>query len=165
MGKIHPEPKGAAMRWNFWIPGKFRLTDQMLSDLRAAGMAAAGRTAGKAPRIVDHYVREVREIRKAAAQVTRGAVHERDHGPFAIRIIVFGHRSHDPDAWYLLAREIVRGMVTSGFLMSPREIQSVAGRVLQTVEEENSERAISSLPVFTGALVRVVELLEVWGNA
>lgn len=120
------------MRWAFWIPGKFRLTNGMLSDLRAAGFAHAGRYAGGPVRPCDRFNRETHQIRETAALVTKAAARERRRVPVNIRVAVFGHHKHDPDAWYLLAKAIIDGMVASRFLASDRrEVGWVSGRVLQ----------------------------------
>lgn len=121
-----------------WCPGRFRLTNGMLSDLRAAGRYSAGRF-GRAP-IRGPWDRFAEETRAIRLLVKATAARERwplcPYGYRAvIRCEVFGHQRHDPDAWLLLGKAAVDGLVDAHVLSSDRRSVGVlAGYVEQSGE-------------------------------
>jgi hypothetical protein len=127
-------------RFHVWIPGRFSLTNAMLSNLRAAE-----KYRGKRPRNWrDAFAEETQAIRLAAKRAISKVVQE-ESGPIglepdevcSLRFGVIGHGRHDPDAWYLLAKAVVDGFCDSGLLWPDRKsVWVTGGRVLQSVVEE-----------------------------
>jgi hypothetical protein len=128
------------MIFRVWIPGRFSLTNKMLSNLRAAE-----KFHGKRPRDwVDLYNQEVQAIRMAAKMAANQQLPSEfwdEVAPSghvcAVSFGVFGHRRHDPDAWYLLGKPVVDGFADAGVLRQDRaDVWDVGGRVCQSREEE-----------------------------
>jgi hypothetical protein len=117
------------------VPGKFSLTNKMISNIYAAEKYHDKRPANWR----DYYAEEVAAIRLA----TKVAVRRRHFprvgtGEFLdITIWVLGHSRHDPDAWLLLAKAAIDGLVDAEVVASDRSgIGTIAGRVLQQHLEE-----------------------------
>jgi hypothetical protein len=128
------------MIFRVWIPGRFSLTNKMLSNLRASE-----KFRGKKPRgWVDGFAQETAAIRMAAKRAILnreptsqewGAVLRTE--VCALEFGVFGHRRHDPDAWYLLGKAVVDGFVDAGVISPDRaSVWETGGRVLQSAAEE-----------------------------
>jgi hypothetical protein len=129
------------MRVIFFVEGRFRLTNQMLSDLRAAGhyegeaalMRRQGKWRGRKKPGYDLFSQETQAIRLAVKASARSC----PPLPVDVTVLVVGHRKHDPDAWYLLAKAVVDGLVDVGLIGSDRfGIGYVSGRVMRTEQEE-----------------------------
>lgn len=158
------------MRAMFFVEGRFRLTNQMLSDLRAAGHfegeAAALRRQGgwrgrKSPGY-DLFASETQAIRLAtkASAKNIGAVPD----VVNVALWVLGHHKHDPDAWLLLGKAIIDGLKDAGLIRSDRfQVGVVAGRVVRSTAEEFSVRRYyeeetgSRLPDCSGVVVGLDE--------
>lgn len=133
------------MTWALWVPGRFSLTNAMLDNLRAAGFYQGRSRLGKRLRAGawDAFAVETSAIRlatKVAAVREFGAL----VSPLAPRVsldfTVFGHRKHDPDAWYLLGKAVTDGLRDAGVLASDRfGVFRTSGRVLQNEFEEVAE--------------------------
>jgi hypothetical protein len=137
---------GAVVRWVLWVPGKFRLTNAMLSDLRAAGKLEGmcrKRRKSLPSGFFDAFAAQTQAIRLAVKGNT--AVRGRPNlaiGPIRIWVTVLGHHKHDPDAWLLLGKAAVDGLVDAGVLRSDRfDLHSIGGRVNATDEEDRIRRA------------------------
>jgi len=133
------------MRACLWIPGTFSLTNQMLSNLRAAGYARGRAIRGA----VDAFEQETKAIRRAAkAAVRRSSFGVLEGVPWdevELEFWVFGHRKHDPDAWYLLGKAVTDGLGDAGVFASDRFcIGGTAGRVLTTLEGEACRRGYAN---------------------
>jgi hypothetical protein len=133
------------MRVIIFIEGKFRLTNQMLSDLRAAGhyegeatlMRRQGKWKGKKKPGYDLFSAETQAIRLAVKAHAKGIDMFQGVLPVDVALWVVGHRKFDPDAWYLLGKATVDGLVDAGVLGSDRfGVGVVSGRVIQTEAEE-----------------------------
>lgn len=133
------EEQEGHMRAMFFIEGKFRLTNQMISDLRAAGHyegEARARRLRKKPGY-DLFAAETQAIRLAVKGAARVAGIGQASGVQNVVVWVFGHRRHDPDAWLLLAKAAVDGLVDARVMVSDRfNVGMLAGRVLQSEAEE-----------------------------
>jgi hypothetical protein len=130
------------VRFALWVAGRFSLTNEMLSNLRAAGFAH-GRNI---PRRRDHYSEEVAAIRLAV----KGAAREQGLVPrppqrfvvpeerrVDVRVVVLGHARHDPDAWYLLSKAAIDGLRDADVLSSDRFcVRWVSGTVVHVTEDE-----------------------------
>ena len=130
------------MRLKMWIPGKRRLTNGMLTDLRAAGVYT-GRARGEPRAGFDKFAAETNAICMQVLAEARklGWTAQRGRGMQDVRVLVFGHHRFDPDAWYLLAKAAIDGLVRAGVLCSDRrDVGFVDGRVLQTATEEACAR-------------------------
>jgi hypothetical protein len=108
--------------WALWVPGRFSLTNAMLDHLRAAGFYQGRSRSGKRLRAGawDAFAAETQTIRLA---VKAAAVRARVSGIRAradVHLVVLGHHKHDPDAWYLLGKAAVDGLVDAGALTSDR---------------------------------------------
>jgi hypothetical protein len=148
------------MRSVLWIPGRFSLTNKMLSNLRAAGAAgeayrrALNRHAA-AHRPKDLFAEETQAIRLAVKGAARVAKAEPVVGLVSIEVYVFGHHKHDPDAWLLLAKAATDGLVDAGVIGSDRfQVWTVTGRVAQT---EDEERALVTRAVARGLVIKGTE--------
>lgn len=146
-----------------WVPGRFRLTNQMLHDLRAAGKyEAAGARWGRMPRGgFDRFAIETAEIRLAVKVAARGALPCMH--PAEVAFIVFGHRKHDPDAWYLLAKAAMDGLVDAGVFASDRfGVLTTSGAVLRDAAAEDSaaERLEWKVPLGQPGVAIVVQELD-----
>jgi hypothetical protein len=127
---------GAAVIYRVWIPGRFSLTNKMLSNLRASE-----KYHGKKPKgWVDLFAQETLAIRLAArVAINQSSVPViwKDGEVCALVFGVFEHRRHDPDAWYLLAKAVVDGFADAGVIGQDRsEVWGTGGRVLQSLGEE-----------------------------
>jgi hypothetical protein len=125
-----------------WVPGKFSLTNRMLSNLRAAGYAKGKAVARgwTGRRVEDRFAAETRAIRLAVKVAARKAGVLRFHVPCILGFYVFGHRKADPSAWYLLGKAAEDGLVDAGVLGRDRfDVAEVRGRVLRTQLEEECE--------------------------
>jgi hypothetical protein len=128
------------MKTNVWIPGKFSLTNHMLSNLRAAGRwNGAVRPKGW----VDMFAQETKAIRLAAAvAVRRSDINSKRSwheawDVWSLTFGVFGHGKHDPDAWYLLGKAVCDGFADAGAILQDRsDVWETGGRVLQGIWEE-----------------------------
>lgn len=127
------------MIFRVWIPGRFSLTNKMLSNLRASE-----KFHGKRPRgWVDAFAQETMAIRMAAkVAACRVDMSETAELPevgyvCALEFGVFGHRRHDPDAWYLLGKAVTDGLADAGVIEQDRsDVWETGGRVLQSAAEE-----------------------------
>lgn len=127
-----------------FVPGKFRLTNQMLSDLRGAGyFEGYGRARyGKRPRAGhDAFAEEVEKIRMASFTAWKTWLSGAGNraalpGLFSFRFFVTAHRRHDPDAWYLLAKPAIDGMASALWSSDRLHVWTVSGRVSQKAGEE-----------------------------
>lgn len=121
----------------FFVEGTFRLNNQMLSDLRAAGhyegygqaMVDSGqwrrRHHGR-----DLFAEEVQAIRLAVKACARESLAFRPDCRLNVSLMVVGHYKHDPDAWLLLGKAAIDGLVDAGVVPSDRRwIGTVSGRV------------------------------------
>jgi hypothetical protein len=160
------------MKAVLWMPGRFNLTNKMLSNLRAAGVARGRGIRGA----VDYFAEETLAIRLAAASAARQYDLARlvpvPDTTCDVGVYVFGHRKHDPDAWYLLAKPAIDGLVNAGvFYSDRRQVHVVSGRVLQTHFEEEAARTelgLGKLPLSSshGAAIVLHWLgMEVCGHA
>ena len=123
-----------------WIPGKRKLTNAMLSDLRAAGFYAGKAKAYGARRAAgnrDRFATETAAIRKLVADeamrlgLRRRVAKVAAPQLFDVFVTVTGHPRHDPDAWYLLGKAAVDGLVDALVLHSDRkQINIVGGTVM-----------------------------------
>jgi hypothetical protein len=152
------------VKYNVWIPGRFSLTNHMLSNLRAAG-----RWHGKRPRgWVDAFAQETKAIRMAAVAAIRkhGVEGKGDwwepFGVWSLAFGVFGHHRHDPDAWYLLAKAICDGLADADFIEQDRsDVWGTEGRVLQSAAEERwwmdeTDGPGARVPVEAGVMVTMM---------
>jgi hypothetical protein len=121
-----------------WVPGKFSLTNAMLSGIRAAE-----KFHGRRPKNWhDYYAEEVAAIRLAvkcaATRLGVEALRGESGQVCKVGFEVVGHHKHDPDAWYLLGKAAIDGLVDATVFQSDRrEVWLTWGRVLQTTLEEN----------------------------
>jgi hypothetical protein len=132
-----------------WVPGKFSLTNAMLSNLRAAGRyQGTARAKGWKPGPgYDLFAAETQAIRLAVkAAMVRSPI------PFVFPALtsldfrVFGHRRHDPDAWYLLAKAATDGLADAGLFANDRHsVGHTSGRVLQSEDEERKAREVAAM--------------------
>lgn len=119
-----------------FVEGRFALTNQMLSDLRAAGVYV-----GKRRKLLpgfDRFAVETRTIRMLTKVAARKL--EVADVPLASRlhvgVVVVGHERHDPDGWLLLGKAAVDGLRDAGVIASDRfQIGLVSGMVLQTAKQ------------------------------
>lgn len=122
----------------FFVEGVFRLNNQMLSDLRAAGHYEGYGQAMVDSRQWRHrkkgrdlFAEEVQAIRLAVKASIRGTL-AKVGAPWRLNVtvMVVGHWKHDPDAWTLLGKAAVDGLVDAGVVASDRRsVGIVAGRV------------------------------------
>ncbi len=133
-----------------WVPGRFKLTNQMLSDLRAAGFyAGRARHGAAAKRCRDFFAAETQAIRLAvkAAAIREGIGIEPPPFRASIGLTVFGHQKHDPDAWYLFAKAAIDGLVDAKVLTSDRRnLGTVSGYVVQSGEAVGRPKAADDGP-------------------
>jgi hypothetical protein len=118
------------MKAVLWVPGRFSLTNQMLSNLRAAGSYRGHKPKGWR----DLFAEETATIRLAVKVAARGVS---GFGLVSVFVTVLGHWKHDPDGWLLLGKAAVDGLVDAGLMMSDRQdLYSLGGRVTATREED-----------------------------
>jgi hypothetical protein len=132
-----------------WVPGAFRLTNGLLDDLRAAGKfegyarAKGWPLRGGHDAFAEHQaaVRLAVKARAAAARVIC-------LGTVDVAFWVFGHGRHDPDAWYLLGKAAVDGLVDAEVVDCDRfNVRNTWGRVLRGPEDELAKsRDLSGMP-------------------
>lgn len=128
------------MIFRVWIPGRFSLTNKMLSNLRAAEKFRGRRPKGW----VDGFAQETQAIRLATAAAWRSKepdVMEWGAVPSSyvcsVFFAVFGHHKHDPDAWYLLGKAVLDGLVGARVIREDRsDVWGTAGRVCESRAEE-----------------------------
>jgi len=116
-----------------FVEGRFPLTNQLLSDLRAAGVYVGKRR--KLRPGFDAFsvgTRTIRMLTKVAARdldMSDVRLDERLH----VAVVVVGHERHDPDAWVLLGKAAIDGLRDAKVIASDRfQIGAVLGMVLQT---------------------------------
>lgn len=129
------------MRAVLWVPGKFSLTNKMLDNLRAGSRYQGSRP----PRgWVNAFEQETQAIRLATKAAVRGDVGRLTGFPgqrCSVEFAVFGHRKHDPDAWYLLGKAALDGLVDAHVFASDRhEVWATMGRVMQSELDESGSR-------------------------
>lgn len=118
------------MKAVLWVPGRFSLTNRMLSNLRAAGSYRGRKPSGW----VDLFAEETAAIRLASKVAARGIT---GFGLVSVFVTVLGHWKHDPDGWLLLGKAAVDGLVDAGLMISDRrDLYSLGGRVTATREED-----------------------------
>jgi len=131
------------MSWGFWLPGEFRLANQALSDMRAAGFANGSRYSP----IRDRYSEQVAQVRASVVTMVRFAKVPTVPPDYCalVSMDVFGHGKADPDAACLLGKAVVDGLVEAKVIASDRrQIWSVPiSRVLQSSYEEELCAAIA----------------------
>lgn len=149
------------MIFRIWIPGRFSLTNKMLSNLRAAEHYYGRRPKGWRDAFAEETV-AIRLATKAAAKdVAPGVVARCLDEVCALSFGVFGHRRHDPDAWYLLGKAVADGLADAGVIHQDRsDVWHTGGRVLQSRAEEvwwcdSHFGTTSPVPTELGVLVRV----------
>jgi hypothetical protein len=149
------------MRWVVCIERKFRLTNGMLSDLRAAGhykgkSAALGLVERKG---YDAFDTECADIRNAVGLHFRRYVRERSGGRVDIRYVIVGHGKCDPDAWLLAGKAATDGMVDAGFLASDRfEVGWVSGKVFRAGDDKAWLPLVAQSPIWKGIVIIVEEM-------
>ena len=155
------------MIWRVCIQRGFRLTNQMLSDLRAAGKyEGASRAFGLSMRRgVDLFAREVVDIRNVCALFFRRAADQRLDGVRVdVSCVFVGHGRHDPDAGHLAIKALVDGMVDAGFLSSDRrDVRWTRGLVAQSRDDLEGLPSPALAPGWRGVVVEVSEVLEAKG--
>lgn len=120
---------------NVFVPGVFRLTNQMLDDLRAAGNyeGQAKRMGRRARPGHDLFAAETERIfwsTYAAWKTWKGSGEVVSPRPsWCVRIFVVGHNHYDPDSFYLLAKPAIDGMVKALGFRDRIAIYDVGGRV------------------------------------
>jgi len=129
------------MRISLWVPGRFSLTNKMLSNLRAAG-----RYSGKQRPVGwrDLFAEETAAIQlavvAAAKRVTPAVQMALDSAAdklWNVHVGVFGHHKHDPDSWLLLGKAAVDGLVAARVFSSDRfNLWELSGRTYRSREEE-----------------------------
>jgi len=150
----------SGLAFSMWCPGRFRLTNKMLSDLRAAGFAT-GQQRFRVPRLATRRPWVVRDLFAAETRAIRLLVKAtalRDHWPqipagqrARVSVAVFGHHRHDPDAWLLLAKPAIDGLVDAAVFASDRKALGVVqGFVLQSRDDEVRFSEASGYPVPKG---------------
>lgn len=161
------------MKFALWIPGRFALTNTMLSNLRAAGYAKGkGDAKGWHRPIVDAFVEETRAIRLAAKAAFRhrcdlaSVLIKAAHRPLYLGFWVFGHGRHDPDAWYLLAKAVTDGLADAGVISQDRhDVGGTRGLVLKVAQECNARSELLAShgllpPLGAGVVVTVNDYAE-----
>jgi hypothetical protein len=155
----------AAVVVALWVPGKFRLTNRMLSDLRAAGVYE-GRSRGRARAGGAHdlFTAETAAIRAAVCLAARGA--KCRPVPTGERVnvasLVFGHRRFDPDAFSLVSKPAIDGLVDAGVIAKDRhDVGLVLGHVFTSAADEEWGRR--HLWVMDAAPPGVAGLLVAYG--
>jgi len=124
-----------------FVPGRFRLTNKMLSDLRAAGhYEGRAREMRRKPEPGhDRFANETQRVKWLSFNAWRrwrgaGAV-KGDCFRLDVRYFVTGHRRHDPDAWYLLSKAAIDGMVEAMGIKDRFSVGEVGGLVAQALGE------------------------------
>jgi len=115
-----------------FVPGKRRLTNGMLTDLRAAGVYMGRSRAGVKRRAGwDKFAAETEMIRTAAALRLRSSLLGKlpIGVKLLVRVFVTGHSRFDADAWYLLCKAAVDGVATAIGMSDRRWLCEVQGRV------------------------------------
>jgi hypothetical protein len=130
-----------------FVAGKFRSTNEMLSDLRAAGhYEGRARERGLRPALGhDLFVAQVEAIRLASIAAWRRWKNSEERiavsglssrGQVVLRkscvrvaFHVTGFGKRDPDSWYLLAKPAVDGMCVALGWSDRFNVWEVAGRV------------------------------------
>ena len=134
-GARHEQKDGATMRAVVWVPGVFSLTNKMLDNLRAAE-----KYHGRRPKNWrDLFAEETAAIRLATkVAANRKRLEAPQKGEVCLlAFIVFGHHKHDRDAWYLLGKAALDGLVDAHVIGSDRfEVWNTGGIVLRTDAEE-----------------------------
>lgn len=112
-----------------FFPGRRRLTNGMLDDLRAAGFyAGKGFALGWKPKKdFDGFATETAAIRQMVA-LRFSRTRERA-GRVTVVVWLTGHEKADPDAWMLLGKAAVDGLVDAGAIRRDRSNVDLAGRV------------------------------------
>ena len=138
------------MKMALWVPGRFRLTNGMLSDLRAAGYAD-GRARGFD---VDEFAAETERIRREVASAALNASMRGGcvDGQWYVHVGVFGHSKFDPDSWLLLGKAAVDGLVQGRVFGSDRfNLWELSGRTYRDMREQ----AAAALDLYQGAHLNV----------
>jgi len=163
----------AVMKRVVWIRGKFRLTNQLLHDQRAAG-AYAGFAKAKEWRLASSHddfachQAAVRMLAKTAARLLLPAGRLATKGEVVVlTFLVFGHGRGDADAWSLMGKAMTDGFVDSGALASDRfDLWMTGGRVLRTAAQERAAFAFLEAmvgggrpPGFDSGVAIVVEVV------
>jgi hypothetical protein len=120
----------------FFIEGRFRLTNQMLSDVRAAGWyeCEAKMRRVRKPAGYDLAANETKAIRLAVKSMGKRSAGWK--GAIDVAIFVVGHGRHDPDAWQLLGKAIVDGLQDAKvFRRDGVGLGMLLGRVLREGDE------------------------------
>jgi hypothetical protein len=116
-----------------FVPGKRRLTNKMLSDLRAAGTyEGRAREMGRRPSPGhDAFAAETEAIRlEVLAAWRRASPGKLAAGArYLVRVFVTGHGRFDADAWYLLGKAAVDGVAAANRMSDRRWLYEVQGRV------------------------------------
>jgi hypothetical protein len=119
-----------------FVPGKFSLTNKMLSNLRAAGVyEGRAKEMGRRPAPGhDLFAAETEAVKLASCAAWRKWARdakEEDKVPGVVSVVIFvtGHYRHDPDAWYLLAKPAIDGMATALWSSDRLHVGTVSGRV------------------------------------
>lgn len=118
-----------------FVSGRRRLTNGMLTDLRAAGVYE-GRAVSMRRRPAaghDRFALETAAIRMLAGLEWREQdwLAPTDVGDVAVRFFVVGHERFDPDSYVLLAKPAIDGMADALGLSDRKWLCDVGGRVAQ----------------------------------
>lgn len=123
-----------------FFPGRRRLTNGMLDDLRAAGFyAGKGSVLGWKPKKdFDAFAVETAAIRQMVALRFKRIPPEliertRYFDDLNIVVWVVGHHKADPDAWLLLGKAAVDGLVDARVLRRDRDRVMLSGQVSRQV--------------------------------
>jgi hypothetical protein len=122
---------------SLWVPGRFRLTNDLLSDLRGAGRyegLADGKGWGKPRPGCDLYANHQQAVRLAVKAAARGC--GTIVGPVSLLFYLWGHGKGDPSAWYLIGKAAEDGLVDAGVLISDRFCVLDTGGAVVSVERE-----------------------------
>ena len=149
------------MRAVLWVPGKFSLTNKMLDNLRAGSRYQGARPPCGWVNMFEQETAAIRLAVKTAAR--REAADVVSAGPCRVGFVVFGHHKHDRDAWYLLGKAALDGLVDAGVFTSDRfGVESTHGWVLRNSTEEANARCALDDVVPEGRPGLAIELR--WGD-
>lgn len=116
-----------------FFPGRRRLTNGMLSDLRAAGhYEGRARAMGwRKPQGHDAFADETAAIRQMVALRFRRRAGVVVGWGTEVDVVVWvvGHHKHDPDAWLLLGKAAVDGLADAGVVRRDRDGVELFGKV------------------------------------